>query len=169
MADYIADIQNTYMSNQRKARLVKFGTGLALLVFGFWTVSFLNIPMERLFGLFGRLGPMLANRIFPPDMAYATEWNILLSLVETIEMSVLGAFYGTVIAIPLSSIGVTPSASKSDGFADSSDTTIGCDSSIVSCCATGEVAVEEQPTTNALNNARNNLSFKPISHPTITY
>jgi hypothetical protein len=40
---------------------------------------------------------------------------------------------------------VTPSASKSDGSADSSDTTIGCDSSIVSCCATGEVAVEEQP------------------------
>ena len=102
MADNTAKIHDTYMSDRRTARLVKYGAGLALLVFGFWTVGFLDIPMDRLFGLFGRLGPMLANRIFPPDMAYATEWKVLLSLFETIEMSILGAFYGTVIAIPLS-------------------------------------------------------------------
>ena len=101
MAYSIADLYKTYMSGTRTARLVKFGAGLALLVFGFWTVSFLGIPMDRLFGLFGRLGPMLANRIFPPDLAYATDWKILLSVVETIEMSFLGAFYGTVITIPL--------------------------------------------------------------------
>ncbi len=91
----------TYMSSKRTTRLVKFGAGLALLVFGFWTVSFLGIPMDRLFGFFGRLGPMLANRIFPPDLVYATDWKILMSVVETIEMSLLGAFYGTVITIPL--------------------------------------------------------------------
>ena len=101
MAYSIADLYKTYTYGTRTARLVKFGAGLALLVFGFWTVSFLGIPMDRLFGLFGRLGPMLANRIFPPDLAYATDWKILLSILETIEMSFLGAFYGTVITIPL--------------------------------------------------------------------
>ena len=101
MTDKIDSIHNAYISNRRTVGLVKFGVGLALLVFGFWTVSFLNIPMDRLLSLFGRLGPMLTNRIFPPDLVYATEWKVLLSLVETIEMSILGAFYGTIITIPL--------------------------------------------------------------------
>ena len=94
-----ATLYKAYMSGARAARIVKFGAGLALLVFGFWTVSFLGIPMDRLFGFFGRLGPMLANRIFPPDLVYATDWKILMSVVETIEMSLLGAFARAVIVI----------------------------------------------------------------------
>ncbi len=90
-----------YKADQRMGRLIKFGAGLVLLVFGFWTVGFLEIPMERLLGMFGPLGTMLSERIFPPDMEYATSWKVLVSVVETIEMSLLGAFYGTIITIPL--------------------------------------------------------------------
>ncbi len=57
-----------YKADQRMGRLIKFGAGLALLVFGFWTVGFLEIPMERLLGMFGPLGTMLSERIFPPRL-----------------------------------------------------------------------------------------------------
>ncbi len=101
MADRIDSLHRSFNAHRRNARLAKFGAGLGLLVFGFWTVAFLAIPIERLVGMFGPLGVMLADRIFPPDLVYASQWQILASVVETIEMSLLGAFYGTVITIPL--------------------------------------------------------------------
>jgi len=101
MTDTTDALYQSVRSGKRIARLLRFGAGLGLLVFGFWTIGFLNIPIERLLGMFGPLGSMLADRIFPPDLAYATEWKILVSVVETIEMSVLGAFYGTVVTVPL--------------------------------------------------------------------
>ena len=101
MADSIDALYRTCTADRRTGRLIRFGAGLGLLVFGFWTVGFLGIPMERLLGMFGPLGAMLANRIFPPDLVFASQWKILSSVVETIEMSLLGAFYGTVVAIPL--------------------------------------------------------------------
>ena len=101
MADGIDALHRTFNAHRRTVRLARFGAGLGLLVFGFWTVGFLGMPMERLLGMFGPLGAMLANRLFPPDLIYASEWKILASVVETVEMSLLGAFYGTVVTIPL--------------------------------------------------------------------
>lgn len=101
MADNIDPLYQSFRSDRRTARLLRFGAALALLVFGFWTVSYLEIPMHRLFAMFGPLGTMLSERMFPPDLAYATSWKILRSVIETIEMSLLGAFFGTVVAIPL--------------------------------------------------------------------
>ena len=101
MTDAIQSLYRSYKADQRIVRFIKFGAVLGLLVFGFWTVRFLGIPMDRLPGMLGNLGTMLSERIFPPDLVYATQWKILASMVETIEMSLLGAFYGTVITIPL--------------------------------------------------------------------
>ena len=101
MAHGIDALHRTFRAERRIGRLARFGAGLGLLVFGFWTVGFLNMPMERLLGMFGPLGSMLANRLFPPDLVYASQWKILESVVETVEMSLLGAFYGTVVTIPL--------------------------------------------------------------------
>ena len=101
MAEGIDTLHREFDAHRRTGRLVRFGAGLGLLAFGFWTVAFLDIPMERLLGMFGPLGAMLANRIFPPDLVFASQWKILLSVVETIEMSLLGAFFGTVVTIPL--------------------------------------------------------------------
>lgn len=101
MADSVDILYQSFRADQRTRRLVKFGILLALLLFGFWTVNFLGIPMERLLEMFGPLGKMLTERIFPPDLAYASSSEILLSVVVTIEMSLLGAFFGTLVAIPL--------------------------------------------------------------------
>lgn len=101
MADTIDSIYKSFLADQRTRRLIKFGVALSLLVFAFWNIGYFGIPIERLASMFGPLGNMLANRIFPPDLAYASSSKILLSVVETVEMSLLGAFIGTVIAIPL--------------------------------------------------------------------
>lgn len=101
MADSTDTLYESFRTDQRTSRLVKFGTTLALLVFGFLSVNYLEIPVERLLGMFGRLGTMLSQRVFPPDLVYASSWKILASVVETIEMSLLGAFFGTLMTIPL--------------------------------------------------------------------
>jgi len=101
MVAAVETLYKSYRSDQRRSRLLKFGAALALLVFGIWTISYFAIPIDRLARMFGPLGNMLANRIFPPDLAYASSSKILLSVVETVEMSLLGAFIGTVITIPL--------------------------------------------------------------------
>ena len=101
MTDSVDTHFQSYKLDQRTRRLLKFGATLGVLVFGFWSVSYLGIPMERLLGMFGPLGTMLSERIFPPDLVYASGTKILVSVVETVEMSLLGAFFGTVITIPL--------------------------------------------------------------------
>ena len=112
MTDGIDALYQSFRWDRRIGRLVRFGLALSVLVFGFWTVNFLGIPMERLLGMFGPLGTMLSERVFPPDLAYASSWKVLVSVVETIEMSLLGAFFGTVVTIPLAWWGawnITPS------------------------------------------------------------
>lgn len=112
MADGTKALYQSFRADRRHKRLLRFGAALALLIFGFWTVSYLQIPMGRLLTMFGPLGTMLGERMFPPDLAYATSWKILRSVIETIEMSLLGAFFGTLVAIPLAWWGawnITPS------------------------------------------------------------
>ena len=83
MTDGIQALYRFYKADQRIDRFIKFGVALGLLVFGFWTVSYLGIPMDRLFGMFGNLGTMLSERVFPPDLVFATQWKILASMLET--------------------------------------------------------------------------------------
>lgn len=101
MTDAVDTLYASFRLDQLARRLVKFGIVLAMLLFAFWTIGYFGIPIERLLGMFGPIGNMLANRVFPPDLVYASSSQILLSIVETIEMSLLGAFIGTVLAIPL--------------------------------------------------------------------
>ena len=75
-------------------------------------VWYLNIPLERLSGMFGRIGNMVFNRMMPPDFDYALTENVFHSILETIEMSFLGTVYGVLLAVPVAWFGawnVTPS------------------------------------------------------------
>ena len=83
----------------RFERLSRFIATLLFLSFAVWTVVHLDIPIERVFGMFPRIGAILFGRMMPPDIAYAVEPKILMRVLETIEMSFLGAFFGTVISI----------------------------------------------------------------------
>ena len=85
---------------------------LLFIAFGFWSIEVLNIPIERLLGMFGRLGFMITENLFPPTMSYVMEQRVLDSIIETVQMSILGATIGTLITLPLAWLAawnVTPS------------------------------------------------------------
>ena len=85
---------------------------LALLVVIAWSIDRLNIDLERLPGLLGRMGNTLATRYFPPNLEHIAQADYLRSVFETIEMSYLATVLGIVLAIPLAwfaAANVTPS------------------------------------------------------------
>lgn len=80
---------------------IRFGVMLAILTFLVWSVHFLNIDLWRMVSAFPRLAEILATRYYPPDLEYVSNPKFLLSLVRTIEMSLLGGFLGVICSIPL--------------------------------------------------------------------
>ena len=101
-----------YRRGQRAKRLWSFAGLLVLLAFAVWSIDVLEIPVERLLHMFGPLGQMVTERLLPPDMAYVAEPKVLYAILETIEMSVLGALIGTLLTMPLAWLAawnVTPS------------------------------------------------------------
>lgn len=99
MGTHLAAVHQAYFHSVRMGRLARFVGVVLFLSFAVWTVVYLNIPVERVFGMFGRIGHIVFERMMPPDMVYAVQPGILYRVLETIEMSLLGAFAGTVISI----------------------------------------------------------------------
>lgn len=99
MSARVESVQFDYFRSVRLGRLLKFIGLLLFLSFAVWTVYHLDIPLERLAGMFPRIGSILFQRMMPPDMVYALQPNILYRVLETIEMTFLGAFFGTIISI----------------------------------------------------------------------
>ena len=112
MTGRMEGVYHSYFHAVRVGRLVKFAVLILFLSFAVWTIYHLDIPLDRFFGMFGRVGHMFVDRMMPPDMAYAVQPSILYRVLETIEMTFLGSFAGTVIAIFVSwfaAWNVTPS------------------------------------------------------------
>lgn len=80
---------------------IRFAVLLCVLAFLTWSISFLNIDLSRLLGAFPRLAEILATRYFPPDLNYITDADFMLSVIRTLEMSLLGGFFGVILSIPL--------------------------------------------------------------------
>ncbi len=66
-----------------------------------FSIEYLNIPLERLFGMFGRMGEVLADRYYPADIDYIMDRDYLGYVIETIQMAYLGALFGLLITVPL--------------------------------------------------------------------
>jgi phosphonate transport system permease protein len=112
MSSATIEARRSIVHDRRVRRFGGFAALMLVLVFGFWSVHVLNIPVDRIAGMFGRLGHMVTERLMPPDIAYAMQPTILASILETLQMSVLGAFFGILIAMPLAwfaAWNVTPS------------------------------------------------------------
>tara|TARA_R110000868_G_scaffold411778_1_gene710125 strand:- start:15382 stop:16200 length:819 start_codon:yes stop_codon:yes gene_type:complete len=110
----IQQAYSNYRDSERRAAIIQFVATLLLIAFGFWSIEVLNIPIERLLNMFGRLGIMISENLFPPDMAFVTQTHVMDSIIETVQMSILGATIGTLIAAPLAwfaAWNVTPSRS----------------------------------------------------------
>jgi phosphonate transport system permease protein len=108
----VDDARRDYRRFVNLGRLIKFIALLLFCIFAVWTAWYMNMPLERLSGMFGRIGTMVFNRMMPPDLDYAMTGNVFYSILETIEMSFLGTVYGVLLAVPVAWFGawnVTPS------------------------------------------------------------
>lgn len=81
--------------------LIKYGIFLGILLFFSYSVYYLNIPLERIFGMFGRLGDVLVNRYYPPDMEYIADVDYLGAIIETIQMAYIGSLFGLLFSVIL--------------------------------------------------------------------
>jgi len=92
--------------------LIKYAVFLGSLAFIWWALDVLRIDLERLPGIFERLGTVLANRYWPPDLNRITQPDFLDSVVDTFQMSYVATVVGLLIAVPLAwfaSFNMTPS------------------------------------------------------------
>lgn len=80
---------------------LRYGAWLCVFVFLVYCVEYLNIPLDRLLGVFGRMGDILANRYYPPDIEYIMDREYLDYVIETIQMAYLGALFGIGLTLPL--------------------------------------------------------------------
>ena len=81
--------------------LISYGSWLIAFAVIVFSIEYLNIPLDRLFGMFGRMGEILADRYYPPDIEYIMNADYFGSVVETIQMAYLGALFGLIITVPL--------------------------------------------------------------------
>ena len=99
--------RNSRSSRRRWSRLrypgslLRYGLLLGVILFIAWSFEFLGIDVERLIGVFPRLGTLLASRYYPPDIDYVLAPDFLRSVVQTLQMSLVGGLFGVLVAIPL--------------------------------------------------------------------
>lgn len=92
--------------------LYKYAAMLGSLAFLAFSIEYLNIDLERLPGLLGRMGEMLARRYVPPNIGHLLNAEYWHTVVETLQMSYFATVIGLGIAVPLSwfaAHNVTPS------------------------------------------------------------
>lgn len=92
--------------------LIKYAVLLAAAYFVAWSLEVLRIDVERLPGLFERIGTVLAKRYWPPDIDHVLKPDFLNAIVDTFQMSYVATVVGLLLAVPLSwfaSFNMTPS------------------------------------------------------------
>ncbi|HEX9702230.1 MAG TPA: phosphonate ABC transporter, permease protein PhnE [Rhodospirillales bacterium] len=91
--------------------LIRYGVFLATLVFLAYSLVYMDVKVDRLLELFSRVGALLADRYYPPDLSLLRQPLYLESVVETVQMAYLGALFGLLLSVPLAwvaAFNVTP-------------------------------------------------------------
>ena len=96
-----ADVPLSWSRYRFPDTFLRYGARLCVFVFLVDCVEYLNIPLDRLLGIFGRMGDILANRYYPPDIEYIMDQEYMGYVVETIQMAYLGALFGIILTLPL--------------------------------------------------------------------
>jgi phosphonate transport system permease protein len=76
-----------------------------------WMLEVLRIDLERLPGLFERIGTVLSRRYWPPELEHVTTPEFISAIVDTFQMSYVATVVGLLLAVPLSwfaSFNMTP-------------------------------------------------------------
>lgn len=86
---------------ERREKLVRYAVLLAVFGFLAFSVDFLDVRLDRVGQMFGKVGEMLALRYYPPDIGYVLDSRYLGYVLDTIQMSFLGTLLGLLLAAPL--------------------------------------------------------------------
>ncbi len=92
--------------------LYKYAAVLGALAFIGYSLEYLNIDIDRLPGVLGRVWETLSTRYYPPNVEHVLKPDYLRSVVETLQMSYLATVVGLALAVPLAwfaSFNMTPS------------------------------------------------------------
>jgi phosphonate transport system permease protein len=92
--------------------LYSYGGWLIAFTIVVYSIEYLDVPLDRMLGMFGRMGEVLADRYYPPDIEYIMDLDYFGYVVETIQMAYLGALFGLIITVPIAwfaSYNMTPS------------------------------------------------------------
>ncbi len=81
--------------------LYKHGLLVLILTFLGYSLHFLNVDPYLLVGALGRFAGVVSDRYYPPDLEYVLDWKYAKSILDTLQMSFLGGFFGVCLAIPL--------------------------------------------------------------------
>ena len=76
-----------------------------------WMLEVLRIDLERLPGLFERIGTVLSRRYWPPELEHVTTPEFISAIVDTFQMSYVATVVGLLLAVPLAwfaSFNMTP-------------------------------------------------------------
>ncbi len=95
-----------------RARLGPWLALLGTLTFVSYAIERLNIDLERLGGMLGRIGSVLTQRYLPPNYEHIIQSDYLQSVLETLEMTWFATVTGLLLAVPLawlSARNLTPS------------------------------------------------------------
>ncbi|HEX2540258.1 MAG TPA: phosphonate ABC transporter, permease protein PhnE [Caldimonas sp.] len=100
-ADAAGRVPLTWSRMRYPQSLYKYVALLGSLAFIAFSLEYLNIEVDRLPGMLGRMGEMLARRYFPPNLGHILNADYWHSVVETLQMSYLATVLGLAAAIPL--------------------------------------------------------------------
>ena len=77
-----------------RGSLIRWGLFSGTLVFLAYSMAYLKIDLARILGLFGRVGNLIADRYYPPEVSYVLQDDYLASVLETLQMAYLGGLFG---------------------------------------------------------------------------
>jgi phosphonate transport system permease protein len=81
--------------------LYKYAALLGGLAFVAFSVDYLDIDLERLPGMLGRMGEMLGRRYIPPNLPHILNLDYWHAVVETLQMTYFATVLGLAAAVPL--------------------------------------------------------------------
>ena len=81
--------------------LYKYAALLVGLAFLAFSVDYLDIDLERLPGMLGRMGEMLGRRYIPPNLPHILNLDYGHAVVETLQMTYFATVLGLAAAVPL--------------------------------------------------------------------
>jgi len=85
----------------RPGGFTRWSLFIATMVFLAYSMAYLKVDLARILGLFGRVGNLIADRYYPPEISYVLQADYLNSVLETVQMAYLGGLFGILLAIPL--------------------------------------------------------------------